>query len=66
VDKALALDPHRPDFLDTKAVTHLHRKEWAQAEAAAVEAVRLNPADVYHLWQLDRIRVIRQNQRSSK
>jgi tetratricopeptide (TPR) repeat protein len=65
VDQALTIDPHRPDFLDTKAVVHLHRQEWAEAEAAAVEAIRLNPADVYHLWQLDRIRVIRQNQRSS-
>lgn len=65
VNSALALDPHRPDFLDTKAVIHLQRGELAEAEMAATEAVRLKPSDVYHLWQLDRIRVIRSSERSS-
>jgi len=66
VDQALAADPFRPDFLDTKAVVHWRRGELEAAELAAAEAVRLNPADVYHLWQLDRIRVIRGAQRTSQ
>jgi Flp pilus assembly protein TadD len=66
VNSALALDPFRPDFLDTKAVIQLQRGNLAEAEMAATEAVRLKPADVYHLWQLDRIRVIRSAERSSQ
>jgi tetratricopeptide (TPR) repeat protein len=66
VDQALATDPHRPDFLDTKAVIHWRRGELEAAEIAAIEAVRLKPSDIYHLWQLDRIRVIRSAKGSSQ
>ena len=66
VDAALAEDPHRPDFLDTKAVVHLQRGEIRLAKESAREAVRLSPADVYHLWQLDRIRTLENTDRTRK
>jgi len=66
VDSALKVDPHRPDFLDTKAVVHLRRGELELAKESAQEAVRLSPADVYHLWQLDRIRTLEHTDRTSK
>jgi tetratricopeptide (TPR) repeat protein len=65
VTQALELDPHRPDYLDTLAVVHWRMGDLQAAEAAAVEAVRLSPSDTYHLWQLDRIRVIRSSVRST-
>ena len=64
ITRALELAPHRSDFLDTLAVVQWRRDNLEAAEQAALAAVRLSPSDTYHLWQLDRIRVIRDAQRS--
>ena len=55
VDLALAEDPHRSDFLDTKAVVHLRRGEFEQAYQASRSAALLAPDSIYNLWQLSRI-----------
>jgi tetratricopeptide (TPR) repeat protein len=55
VDSALTDDPHRSDFLDTKAVVHLRRGELEQAQQASRNAALLAPDSIYNLWQLSRI-----------
>lgn len=55
IDASLAETGPRADFLDTKAMVHLARGEHAAAAAAAHEAARLSPDDVYMLWQAERI-----------
>ncbi len=55
ITKAIAADPHRSDFLDTKAMVHLARREYDLAHQAAVAAARLSPDEVYMLWQAERI-----------
>jgi tetratricopeptide (TPR) repeat protein len=55
IDAALAEDGDRSDFLDTKAMVHLARHEPELAKAAAVQAARMSPDDVYMLWQAERI-----------
>jgi tetratricopeptide (TPR) repeat protein len=55
IDEALAETGERSDFLDTKAMVHLSRKEYEQAHRAAVAAARLSPDDVYMLWQAERL-----------
>lgn len=54
IDRALAAEGPRSDFLDTKAMVHLARGELVQAHAAAREAAKLSPEDVYMLWQVER------------
>jgi tetratricopeptide (TPR) repeat protein len=55
IDRALADAGERPDFLDTKAMVHLSRGEHALALAAARQAARMSPDDVYMIWQAERI-----------
>ncbi|MEZ4319019.1 MAG: aspartyl protease family protein [Myxococcota bacterium] len=55
IDRALAADGDRSDFLDTKAMVHLARGEYEDARVAAVAAARLSPDNVYMLWQAERI-----------
>jgi len=55
IDTALAEEGDRSDFLDTKAMVHLARREPELAKAAAVQAARMSPDDVYMLWQAERI-----------
>jgi tetratricopeptide (TPR) repeat protein len=55
IERALALSGERSDFLDTRAMVHLARKEFDQALTAAHGAARLAPDDVYMLWQAERI-----------
>lgn len=58
IEGALAKTGERSDFLDTKAMVHLSRKEYALALTAAHGAARLSPDDVYMLWQAERIAAI--------
>jgi tetratricopeptide (TPR) repeat protein len=58
VERALAAEGPRSDYLDTKAVVHLARGELEQAHEAAVRAARLMPDDVYMLWQVERIEAL--------
>ena len=62
VDLALAEDPHRSDFLDTKAIVHLRRGEFEQAYQASRSAALLTPDSVYNLWQLSRIEQLYEQQ----
>lgn len=55
ITRALDEEGARSDFLDTKAMVHLARGELQLAEKSAVEAARLNPDDIYMLWQAERI-----------
>jgi tetratricopeptide (TPR) repeat protein len=55
IDKALAAEGERSDFLDTKAMVHLARRELPMAREAALQAARMSPDDVYMLWQAERI-----------
>jgi len=55
IDRALAKSGDRPDYLDTKAMVHLSRREYGPAYDAAVSAARLSPDDVYMLWQAERL-----------
>jgi len=55
IDAALVEEGDRSDFLDTKAMVHLARHEPEQARAAALQAARMAPDDVYMLWQAERI-----------
>ena len=55
IDAALAEQGERSDFLDTKAMVHLARREVDQAQQAALQAARMSPDDVYMLWQAERI-----------
>ena len=55
IDRALRQTGDRADFLDTKAMVHLARQEYAQARRSAMQAARLSPDDVYMLWQAERI-----------
>lgn len=55
VDDALAASGPRSDYLDTKAMVHLARGEFAQAAEAATQAARLAPDDIYMLWQAERM-----------
>ncbi len=55
IDAALAEEGDRSDFLDTKAMVHLARHEPEMARAAALQAARMSPDDVYMLWQAERI-----------
>ncbi len=55
VDRALAKDGRRSDYLDTKAMVHLARGEGALAYEAALDAARLAPDDIYMLWQVERM-----------
>ena len=59
VESALEETGPRPDYLDTKAVVHAARGEYDAAHAAAVQAARLSPDDVYMLWQAERIDALR-------
>lgn len=55
VERALAVDAHRPDYLDTLAMVQAARGEVAAARAAAIAAARLTPDDPYMLWQATRL-----------
>ena len=55
IERALAKTGDRSDYLDTKAMVHLARREFGEAHTAAVSAARLSPDDVYMLWQAERI-----------
>lgn len=55
IDRALAAEGDRPDYLDTKAVVLLVRGDYAGAHAAATAAARMSPEDLYMIWQADRI-----------
>lgn len=55
IDRALAVSGERSDFLDTKAMVHLARREPAEALDAAQRAARMSPDNVYMLWQAERI-----------
>ena len=55
IERALAQTGDRPDYLDTKAMVHLARREFPQAHQAAVAAARMSPDDVYMLWQAERL-----------
>jgi tetratricopeptide (TPR) repeat protein len=55
ITRALDVEGDRSDFLDTKAIVHLSREEYAEAHDAAIAAARLSPDDVYMLWQAERI-----------
>lgn len=55
VERALAAEGDRSDFLDTRAVILALRRDWEAATEAARSAARLNPSDPYALWQLERI-----------
>ncbi|MCB9678453.1 MAG: aspartyl protease family protein [Alphaproteobacteria bacterium] len=55
IERALASDGERSDFLDTKAMVHLARGEYEAARNAAIAAARLSPDNVYMLWQAERI-----------
>jgi len=55
IGRALDETGERPDYLDTKAMVHLARQEYAEARRAARHAARLSPDDVYMLWQAERI-----------
>ncbi len=55
VESALEAEGERSDFLDTKAVIHLVRGEYDLAHQSALAAARLQPDDVYMLWQAERI-----------
>jgi tetratricopeptide (TPR) repeat protein len=55
INRAIAEDGNRSDFLDTKAMVHLARKEYDLAYEAAVSAARLSPHMIYMLWQAERI-----------
>lgn len=63
IERALAETGERSDYLDTKAVVHLARGEFDAAAEAAWAAARLSPADVYMLWQAERIRDLRDRNR---
>jgi hypothetical protein len=55
VQQALETEGPRADFLDTLAVVHLVRKEYAQAAEASLQAAELSPERFYHLWQAERM-----------
>lgn len=55
IEAALAAEGDRSDFLDTRAMVHLARGEWAAARDYSVKAARMSPDDVYMLWQAERI-----------
>lgn len=55
IERALDVEGDRSDFLDTKAMVHLARGEYAQAYASAMAAARLSPDDIYMLWQAERL-----------
>ena len=55
VQEALETEGPRADFLDTLAVVHLVRQEYAEAAAAAQQAAALSPERFYHLWQAERM-----------
>ena len=55
IERALEEEGDRSDFLDTRAMVHLARGELVQAHLSAVAAARLDPDDVYMLWQAERI-----------
>lgn len=52
VERALAEGGERADYLDTKAMVHLARRELEPARAAAWQAARLAPDDPYMLLQV--------------
>ena len=55
INGALEETGPRADFLDTKAMVHLARREFTEARRAAGGAARMSPDDVYMLWQAERI-----------
>jgi len=55
IERALTETGPRPDYLDTQAMVHLARDEFAAAHEAAIAAARLSPDDVYMLWQAERL-----------
>ena len=55
IQRALELEGDRSDFLDTRAMVYLSRGELDLAWKSAVAAARMNPDDVYMLWQAERI-----------
>jgi hypothetical protein len=55
VEKALASEGPRSDFLDTKAMVYLRRGDYKAAFDAAMSAARLAPDDLYMLWQVQRL-----------
>ncbi|MEN0065020.1 MAG: retroviral-like aspartic protease family protein [Myxococcota bacterium] len=55
IERALDETGERADYLDTKAMVHLARREMVEARRAARHAARLSPNDVYMLWQAERI-----------
>lgn len=55
IDRALAREGDRSDYLDTKAMVLLARGDFAAAHQAAQAAARLSPDEVYMLWQAERI-----------
>jgi len=62
IDRALEKSGDRADFLDTRAMVHLARAEYQQAEESARGAARMSPDDVYMLWQAERITQIAEHE----
>lgn len=65
IQRALAADPHRSDYLDTQAMVRLARGEVDLAYASALAAARLSPSEAYMLWQAERIRQLAEGAESS-
>lgn len=57
VTSAIESGGPRSDFLDTKAMVHLARREFEEARESATTAARMNPNDPYLLWQVERVAV---------
>jgi len=55
IERSLEAEGDRSDFLDTAAMVHLARGDVGEALAAARQAARMSPDDVYMLWQAERI-----------
>ena len=55
IDGALAAEGDRSDFLDTRAMVHLARGEYVDAQRYSLAAARMAPDEIYMLWQAERI-----------
>ena len=55
IEGAIAVDPNRPEYLDTLAVVLHAQGDVADARAAAFRAAALSPDNVYLLWQAARM-----------
>ena len=55
IDRAVAAEPGRPDYLDTRAMVLEAQGEVAPARDAAWAAARTEPDNLYFLWQAARL-----------